>query len=507
MAIVNPTRFNVELTYLGSGLLRTQSSAVHEDGTGEDYENNFELYGNDGTSSWISNAETSFPVKTLFSPTETSIYSGLTIAEEGAHFQSFSAQQKSAFEDCPAAAGWRVDMGMSENEMVPNSLADMVLTFYITGYHSQELKTEIDNAIQNEEVLVTNVFSAQSDFPDELFSFQRSGSIAFNITPEMLSINKKIGQLKELSLRLIPAKIDSIFTRFSSISTSKYLYRNNKIEALHELPQLYLEGDKMLLRVTLSNIKKKEIVVFAQENPSLILTRGSIANDFHVFDEIEFKKQGKQIVIVRDTTNGQLNDYPIEVFVSKSEKMILPTTTFTQAELSSNDVLKLTSSQLQKSSRGLIPTAFNEENVQSLIINSNGEILAITNDLSSFKLNMKYHENSVFSIISLYSKKIKGSFKCNQDITPFKEVFEKNVLRTNVKKHMQSNETATSFSKHLFGNNLKSKVKSPIDHWELMIDPKDNPFIECYDCNGMKKMDGSFIRDAILTMEYVLKPR
>ncbi len=505
--ITNPTRFNVELSFLGSGLLRTQTTPAYDDGSGENVINNFGGY---GTPAWISNAETLFPVKTLLSSVETSIYSGLSASEESSYFQSFSAQQKAAFEDCPAAGGWMLDMSMTENEVVPGSMADMVLTFYLTGYYSTELKNEIENAVRTEETLVTNTFSAQREFPDALFDFQRSGKIGLPISPEMLALNKRIGKLNELSLRFIPSKIDVGFTRFSSISVSKFFCTKNvKLEVISETPQVFLEGKNMVLNITLSNVKNKEIVIFAQEDPSVQLSRNAASNDTHDFGKIEFKKQGKQIVIIRETTGGVLNDYSLEVFVSKNEKMILPTTTFTKTSIDSNKKLAFSMNQLKKKSNGSFDTVSYEkqdENAQCLVLDQDGKLLGetTTDKLSGFNVNISGQKEQNLYVIVLYTKKVTSSFQCNQDIKPFSNSTNNAPLRTNVKNHDAQNPL-TPFAEHLFGADLK-KVKSPVDNWQLAITPAQNPFLECYDCNGVKKLDATMFNDVILSMEYYLHP-
>ncbi|MFS8158959.1 MAG: hypothetical protein ACMG6E_01870, partial [Candidatus Roizmanbacteria bacterium] len=213
IAIMDPTRFNVELTYMGSGNIRVRTDPVNDDGTADYSVNTYDNYGAERNSSgniiyhtdtagnrvpndrWILQSEINFPVKTLLRPVVTTIFSGLTASEIGSFFQSFSSQQKTAFEDCPAATGWLIDMSMTENRVVPGSLADMVLTFYFVGYYDNHLKSYIDQFTRNESNIINRVISARTQFSDQFFSFQRTGKISFNVTAPMLTVNERIDEL------------------------------------------------------------------------------------------------------------------------------------------------------------------------------------------------------------------------------------------------------------------------------------------------------------------------
>src|SRR5690606_3729767 len=162
---------------------------------------------------WIPNAELQFPVKTLLSPVETCVFTGLALSED-TKFQSFSTQQKKAFEDCPASAGWLVDMSMAENKVVPGSLSDMVITFYITGFYDSDLKKHVEQATANETRVVNKIMSARNQFSDQYFRFERTGKIAFNITPNLLTINERIGELKNIGIYFLPTSNEIIFNHF-----------------------------------------------------------------------------------------------------------------------------------------------------------------------------------------------------------------------------------------------------------------------------------------------------
>jgi hypothetical protein len=70
----------------------------------------------------------------------------------------------------------------------PHHWAGSRFTFTLSGYHNVDLRRAIDNALPRRTVL-TQWFSGRQRFADAYFRFANEGTMAWNITPEVLTLN------------------------------------------------------------------------------------------------------------------------------------------------------------------------------------------------------------------------------------------------------------------------------------------------------------------------------
>ena len=69
----------------------------------------------------------------------------MTRQDASAVFPFATTSQRHAFEALGAAAAWQVDFTARENQVVPGTLADLLITLTLSGYHDPSCEA-IDTA-------------------------------------------------------------------------------------------------------------------------------------------------------------------------------------------------------------------------------------------------------------------------------------------------------------------------------------------------------------------------
>jgi len=518
LAIMDPTRFNIELTFMGSGLLRSKAYPVNHDGSVQINNNNCGL--TSGAipqldpailnQSWLTGAEAEFPVNTLIRPTETCVFTGLTPGEDNLYFQSFSTQQKNFFEDTPAAAGWYVDMGMTENHLVPGSLAELTLTFYLTGYYDKNLKNYIDNATTSSTSLATKVFSARSEFSDQYFSFTRSGEIAFPISAPMLAINERIDVLNQLGIYFMPAISAENYTRFYAHETTKFTVNLNQTITITETPPVFnirkkfgTDNKVILLTVQLINAGDN-LELSTDESPSPATVAGSTRRRSA---ELTFTTAGKHVITAR-VLSTTLSEYRLEIFISEDNPPLTPNLAFPEITYAA-DKLTIKLNRLNNSdnivdadhSLNAVIICFSKEG-KKMFRSGPGQNPAKTFDFFNLPPDNLLAPGEYF-IVTLLTEPITANFKSFQKPSEASYECEGNKLAT---KYDDTN-LPVRVPLNDFSTDLNLPNLFPLDMWTFRLDTTNNSFINVYDCNGNSTIDLSIFNDVLLFMEYKLKRR
>ena len=193
VALMDARRTSIELTHLGTGMIRLKAQP------GASPLNTTDL-APDGD--WLRNVGAEWPVKLHVSGPEASFFSGLS-RQEPASLGAITANERGAFEGLPAASSWRIDMSMSENQVVPGTLADMIIIFNVSGYHDPELRAAV-TAAKPQTTTLTSLLSAQSVFPDAFYDFTRTGRMVWKVPRETLTLNGDVGRLRNIGFSLRP---------------------------------------------------------------------------------------------------------------------------------------------------------------------------------------------------------------------------------------------------------------------------------------------------------------
>jgi hypothetical protein len=201
IALMDTTRTSIELTHLGTGMVRLKAQP------GASPLNRSDLA--PGTD-WLRSAGAEWPVKVHVSDSETTFFGGL--ARQDVSPGTISFNERGTFEGLPAASSWRLGMSMSENQVVPGSLADVLVTFDLSGYHDPDLRAAIDSA-NTQTTALTTFLSAQETFPDAFYGFSRSGRMQWKVRRSLLGRNGDLGRLRNIGMSLRPAPADVHFSR------------------------------------------------------------------------------------------------------------------------------------------------------------------------------------------------------------------------------------------------------------------------------------------------------
>ena len=173
VALMDPTRFSLQLAHLGISQVRLGSGSTLSQTS------NFQ--------SWLPEIDGTWPVKLRVTEPEVTVFSGLSRADERDILSFAAANQRSAFETLGAAASWSIDMSMQENQVVPESLLDILITISLSGYFDAGLRTAMDEVATRPAVL-TQYISASRVFPDAFYTFHQTGVMRLAIDPNLLTV-------------------------------------------------------------------------------------------------------------------------------------------------------------------------------------------------------------------------------------------------------------------------------------------------------------------------------
>ena len=118
VALMDSTRFSLDLTHTGSGQLRIKGQPDVPLGMpSESVFNVSDLPLADYD--WTKTPKELWPVKILVNEPETAVFSGLSRQDAASAFPVASSGQRNAFEGRGLAGGWQIDMSARENQVVP----------------------------------------------------------------------------------------------------------------------------------------------------------------------------------------------------------------------------------------------------------------------------------------------------------------------------------------------------------------------------------------------------
>ena len=108
-----------------------------------------------------------------------------------------------------------MDFSARDNQVVPGTLADFLITFTLSGYHDPELRAAIASAAPETSALTT-FLSAQQTSPDAFYDFSRTGRMVWKVPREMLALQGSLGRLRNVGMSLRPGVSDVDFSRLLS---------------------------------------------------------------------------------------------------------------------------------------------------------------------------------------------------------------------------------------------------------------------------------------------------
>jgi hypothetical protein len=188
LALLDQSRFSLRLTHQGFSRMRRRPAP-----------------GADPAEPWPADPRLHAP--------ETAIYSGLSRQDAASIFPVTTSGQRNAFEGRGAAGAWEIDMSMEENQVVPGSLADVLITFNIAGFFDANVRTE---PVTPGPDVATSYISGREVFPDNFFDFSRTGKMVWPLTADLLTLTATPGKVRNVGALVVPARSRKQYRRYAS---------------------------------------------------------------------------------------------------------------------------------------------------------------------------------------------------------------------------------------------------------------------------------------------------
>ena len=473
VALMDSTRFSLELTQTGSGTVRLPEQPGDAP---------VSLPAN--VSAQERALETSWRQRIRMNGPETAIFSGLSRQEANSVFPFMSNGRRNAFEGRPAASTWQLDLSMRENQVVPGTLADLLITFTLSGYYDSGLRTAQEKIARSSTVL-TKWISARQTFPDAYYEFNRTGKMNWNVTADQLTLTGSAGRLRNLGVLLLPAPRRIQFGRLQATNQIDFrIQADGTLDVLSEIPEITFVlgagGNPLQLSA--------QVTLRAGAQPRWDFGDGkrpeTVTSAVHIYD-----RPGNYEITLRVVRNGRLTEFKAEVALSRTlnQQLKPPVTAFPR---------------FTKAAGTATP----------LIATVDGDVVA------SWKLNgqdtLKGNEVSFaqlapgdYTLFYRAMRKLNGRVYANQRFLPEESglLMESLNLTSNRRFNDQSgvelpNPSPTLLTKRLFPDT--GTEISPVDDWVFELTGADNQFLQTVSNNDVLQNDFSSLQDLVLALEY-----
>jgi len=500
VALMDSTRFSLDLTHTGSGQLRIKGQPdVRIGAQSESVLNVSDLPPADYD--WTKTPKELWPVKILVNEPETTVFSGLSRQDAASAFPVASSGQRNAFEGRALAGGWQIDMSARENQVVPESLADLLITFTVSGYHDSGLRAAIDSA-NHKTTAVTSLMSARQVFPDAFYDFSRTGRMVWNVPREMLAVNGEMGRLRNIGMSLRPGAPDAHFSRL--MTRLRMSFRVNESGGVASGVSFFtLVPDTLVTQTApltvavraMSDAATELAWDFGDGTPILRTVRSGTTTIAPAEGTHVYARPGRYVMKLRCVQNDSLSEFRIAVVVSRNQKLgepliIQPRISFDAA---TKTVKIITTGAVSQAGRMLwrVGDLSAEGNTASFALKPGNYIL----DFAAVrKLNFKAY----------------GAQRYVKDLVPLPlRGFSATTNRTFDDNGAETNGTGTpplpvrnELAKRLFD---KGAI-SPEDGWTFELIPQEILGLPAGTSVDAEELDLSEIQDVVLSMEYEITP-
>ena len=326
VALLDPTRFSLELTHLGTSQVRLKARPDTRPGTPSDSP----LNTNDlpvAAGEWLSELQETWPVKLRVTGPETDVFSGLTRQDATAVFAFATNGQRHAFEGLAAAAAWQLDFTARDNQVVPGTLADLLITFTLSGYHDPELRAAIASAAPQTSTLTT-FLSAQQTAPDAFYEFSRTGRMVWKVPRERLALQGRLGRLRNIGMSLRPGVSAVDFSRL--LSRLRVAFRIDEtggtasgVTVFSPMPEIAVtQSAPLTVQVRAALNSASELTWdFGDGTAVMRTTRGGTGTIAPAEGSHAYAKPGRYVLTLRCVQDDSLAEFRIAVVVSRTQKL------------------------------------------------------------------------------------------------------------------------------------------------------------------------------------------
>jgi hypothetical protein len=488
LALLDQTRFSVRLTHQGFSQMRRRPAS-----------------GADPAEPW--------PAEPRLHAPETAIYSGLTRQDEASIFPMTTSGQRNAFEGRGAAGAWEIDMSMEENQIVPGSLADVLITFNIAGFFDATARTE---PVTPGPEVVTSYISAREVFPDNFFDFSRTGKMVWPVTSDRLTLNGTPGNVRNVGVLVVPARRRQQYRRYVSDGLVEFTVSDDgtpiiNIDTLPPSFRFQYPDPSKPLRIGGELTAEGNTTAFWDSGDGTATLQGSTF-------EHEYARPGVYQVTLRVVRGEQLREYVSEIAVARDVLLELPLVTVPE-------LIKESQSPTGKRTiraRATFPSEVGHESQTATMwhiseaprtrrtLEENGT-LADPNEavfdlpLEAIAGNRRFHlafRAARSQDVLFYSRQ-----RYRRDPSHALHMAALNVATNRRYDGSGTPPPLNAATKHFFGD-PPTMVFSPVDTWSFEFRRLENgheapgPFAAPGSTPGNVLFDGSEISDLVLTLEY-----
>jgi hypothetical protein len=475
IALMGPTRLSVELTHLGTGIVRLKSQP------GNSPLDSGDIGVNDD---WLPNAGADWPVKIHVSGPDTAVFSGLS-RPEAASLSTITASERGAFEGLPGASGWRIDMSMKENQVVPGTLSDVLITFTLSGYYDSALKDAVVSAASAQRPFATtSLISARRTLPDAFYSLVHYGKLDWDVPERMLTLVGTPNELHNVAviLPLLPngPELGRCYCRYPV----RLDVSSGAVNILSALPEFTLVPNGLVLTGTFTGSASTQVAWDFGDNTPLVQT--STAQ--HIY-----ARPGRYTIVARLVKDGSLLEYRSAVVVSANHQVIAPL--IIAPEFSASTALPDGTVTLTVSP----PTG-----VTDVSIDCSAGVIRGWAATGPVTLKLK---PGVYTLDFLAMRNLSGRFYSKQRYLPTTPVsLSRGRISTNRTFDPSTGSNTTTspnpLATQLFGDG--SITISPVDRWTLELPIAENPWFTTVSPSDIAEFDGSELDDAVIELEYLV---
>jgi hypothetical protein len=496
VALMDSSRFSLELSHLGTSQVRLKAQPDTPPGI----PSTSPLNTNDlpvPAGGWLAELQETWPVKLRVTGPEAAVFSGLSRQEANAVFAFATTGQRHAFEALGVAAAWQVNFTARENQVVPGTLADLLVTFTLSGYYDPELRSAVDRAPRTARA-VTRWLSGQTTFPDALYEFNRSGRMAWNVTRDLLTLTDTLGAVRNVAVLLLPTPgRTNYFGRvMSHCEVQVRITATGNLQVLSEIPQVILKpaGAATPLTLTARATLPPGAQIswdFGDGSP-----RQSGAAQQH-----SYARPGRYTVSLRVVRNGRLSEFRAEVVVSRSltNRLRPPVTVIPQLTRETGTDIPAGHTRVV----GTVNAPAGDPVIATWRVGEQGSVKGnrVTFDWKPGDYTLFFTAvRTLKARVYCTQRQLTGpGFDFNGLSLASNRRFDPNGTETT---GVGDNPPANPVATHLFG----SGAISPVDEWTVELPLADNACLRSVGATDVEQYDLSEIQDAVLALEYETTP-
>jgi hypothetical protein len=419
----------------------------------------------------------------------------LSRRDAAAAFPIASSGQRNAFEGLPAASAWQIDMSSRDNAIVPGTLADILITFALSGYHDPFLREAVDQA-RAPSLATTCFIAARAAMPDAYYSLVHSGKLEWDIPERMLTLTGTSNALRNLGvmLPLSPQALE-LGRCYCRYSIEIDIAANGTLNILTTLPQLTLTSNALVLHGTFAGSSDTAVTWDFGDGSALVQGRDV---------QHHYSRSGRYEVLTRLVRAGRLTEYRSAVYVSENHTVsppLIPVPTIAAATpIPASGPIDLTVKLATAMTGVAIDCAIGKVRTFA----ASGPLT-----LKGIERGKPGKPNRVV-LDFLATRNLSARLYSKQRFLPA-EAVPMSRLRTSTNRTFavggdtETTTTPNPFTKHVFGANPAQAVISPSDRWTLELPVAENPWFVGVSSSDVTEFDGSELDDAVLSLEYLVQ--